>query len=98
VIILDKNSDVCFRIRIRIRMKTRRLIMLGALLGALVASGVSASADEKLNDPQTGLSNTTISGYVDVNVTIGGKVQPPAPLEHESWWQALLLWFGFHAR
>lgn len=83
---------------IRIGMKTRRLIMLSALLGALIASGVSASADEKLNGPQTGLSNTTITGYVDVNVTIGGKVQLPAPLEHGGWWQALLLWFGFHAR
>jgi hypothetical protein len=80
-------------------MKTRRLATLCVLLGALIVSGVSASADEKpskLTSLQTSLSNTTISGYVDS--TTGEQVQPPAQLEHGGWWRTFLLWFGFHAR
>ena len=63
-------------------MKTRRLVILCALLGALIASGVSASADEKLNPGNTSLGNTTIGGYVET--TAGGQFQPPAPVEHRA--------------
>jgi hypothetical protein len=77
-------------------MKTRRLVILCALLGALIASGVSASADEKLNPGNTSLGNTTIGGYVET--TAGGQFQPPAPVEHRDWWQAFLHWFRFHGR
>jgi hypothetical protein len=75
-------------------MKTRRLVILCALLGALVASGVSASADEHIGSGSNSLSNTTISGYVDTAVS--GQFQQPAQLEHRSWWQSFLLRFGFH--
>ena len=57
-------------------MKTRRLVALCALLGALTGSDVSSSADEKLNRADTSLGNTTIGGYVDS--TAGGP-QLPSP-------------------
>jgi hypothetical protein len=78
-------------------MKTRRLVILCALLGGLFASVVPSSADEsKLTQLKTSLSNTTISGYLDS--TTGGQVQPPAHQGHRDWWQALRLWLRLHGR
>jgi hypothetical protein len=74
-------------------MKTRRLVTLCALLGALIASGVSASADEKLNPGNTGLGNTTVGGYVDSSG--GWDFQPSG---HDGWWWGFLSWFRFHGR
>jgi hypothetical protein len=75
-------------------MKTRRLVTLCALLGALIASGVSASADEKLNPGNTGLGGTTVGG----SVGSGGQFQPPAQFEHGGWWFAFCHWFRFYGR
>jgi len=72
------------------------MVTLYALLGALIASGVSASADEHLGSGSTSLGNTTIGGYVDS--TSGGQFQPPAQLEHTGWWLTFCHWFRFHAR
>jgi len=77
-------------------MRTRRLVALCVLLGALMASGVSASADEKLNPGNTGLGNTTIGG--SVGSTIGGQFQPPPQLEHGGWWFVFIHWFRFYGR
>ena len=74
-------------------MKTRRLVTLCALLGALIASGVSASADEKLNPGNTGLGNTTVGGYVDSSY--GWDYQPSG---HGGWWWSFMSWFRFHGR
>lgn len=77
-------------------MKTRRLVTLCALLGGLFAFGVSAYANESLNSGNTRLGNTTISGYVDT--TVGGQFQPPAQIEHHSWWLTFLHWTRFCER
>jgi hypothetical protein len=77
-------------------MKIRRLVTLCALLGILIVSGFSASADEKLSGISTSLSNTTISGSVDS--TVGGQIQPSSPPESRGWWRAFIHLFGFHVR
>jgi hypothetical protein len=61
-----------------ISMKIRRLVILCALLGTLIASGFSASADERLGSGSNSLGNTTIGG--SVGSTTGGQVQPPVQL------------------
>jgi len=76
-------------------MKKQRFIILCALLGVLIASGVLADDVPRPSPVNTSLSNTTIGGYVDS--TTGGQVQPPTRLEHGGWWRTLMLWFGFHA-
>jgi hypothetical protein len=59
-------------------MRTRRFVTLCALFGALIASGVSASADgPKLVPLNTALSSTVVSGYV--NATVGSQPAPSAP-------------------
>jgi hypothetical protein len=74
-------------------MKTRRFVTLCALLGALIASEISATADEKLNPGNTALGNTTIGGYVDSSV--GWDSQSSS---HSGWWWGFMSWFGFHRR
>jgi hypothetical protein len=77
-------------------MKTRRLVTLFALLGALIASGVSASADpSKLGPGSTSLGGTTIGGYVDSGSSDGWDVQP---VRHHGWWWSYITWFGFYGR
>jgi len=63
------------------------------LFGALIASGVSASADEKLSSGNTSLGNTTIGGYVDSSTD--WELQPSG---HGGWWWNFTLWFRFHER
>jgi len=59
-------------------MRTRRFVTLCALFGALIASGVSAPADEPKPVPiNTSLSSTVVSGYV--NTTLGSRPAPSAP-------------------
>ena len=78
-------------------METRRLVILWALLGALIASGTSAPAEEaKLTRLNTAISNTTISGYIEVAVTF--QAPRTARIEHESWWRSFLIWSRFQAR
>jgi hypothetical protein len=72
-------------------MKTRRLVTLCALLGVLIASVDSASADEKLNPGNTGLGNTTVGGYVNSSVDF-------QPSGHSGWWWGFMSWFKFHGR
>lgn len=58
-------------------MKSRKSVALCALLGALLASGAGASADEPILVPiTTQLGSTTISGY-----TIERQFQPPIIFE-----------------
>ena len=70
-------------------MKPQRWVALCALLGALLISCLSASADEP-RGPLGTLTSTTISGYVDTAV---GEDSHPS-----IWWQSFLIWFGFHSR
>jgi hypothetical protein len=74
-------------------MKTRRSVTLCTLLGALIASQISAAADEKPNPGNTALGNTTISGYVDSSA--GWDSQPSG---HSGWWWGFMSWFGFRGR
>ena len=74
-------------------MKTRRLVTLFALLGALIASGISASADEHPGSGTTGLGGTTVGG--SVGSTTGGQFHQPAQPSHEGWWLAFCHWFRF---
>jgi ABC-type amino acid transport substrate-binding protein len=75
------------------KMKTRRLVTAFALLAALSASSISATADEKLDPIQTSLGNTTIGGYVDSSA--GWEFQPPVSGRHGGWWWEMMFWFGF---
>jgi hypothetical protein len=76
-------------------MKISQLVALCALLGILIVSGVSASADEKLNSLQTNLNDTTISGSVNSTITV---IQSP-PNASRGWWRAFVfLWLGLHVR
>lgn len=81
-------------------MKKRHLVILCAMLGTLLASGVSASADppRKLVPLTSALSSTVISGYVGAGITstTGRQAQPPAQVQHGGWWQAFLFWFRSH--
>jgi hypothetical protein len=70
-------------------MKTRRLAVCCALLGALLVSDVSASAEERGGTVHTGLSGTTISG----------STSSTASWQHQSlrqrltfWWRIATLW------
>ena len=64
-------------------MKRQRPIILWALFGALIVSGIPATADEaKLSRLNTVISNTTISGYVDVAATF--QAPRTARIQHES--------------
>ena len=75
-------------------MKTRRLVTLCALLGALVVSSGSAFADPpKLGPGSTSLGGTTIGGYVDS--FDGGEFQPG---RHHGWYWSFITWFGFYGR
>jgi hypothetical protein len=77
-------------------MKTRRLVGAFILLASLLVGGISATAGEKLNQTQTALGNTTISGYVDSSAD--WEFQPPASGRHGGWWLDFMLWFGFDRR
>jgi len=68
-------------------MKTRRLLTIGLLLGALTAAGLSALADEHpVTTRNTGLGSTTVGGYV--SSTLSSK----QPDEHDGWWWRFLTW------
>lgn len=77
-------------------MKTRRLVAAFVLLASLLASSISATADEKLSSGNTALGNSTIGGYVDSSAD--WELQPPVPGRHGGWWWNFMLWFGFHGR
>jgi probable HAF family extracellular repeat protein len=65
--------------------KSSNYVILCALLGVLIASGVSVSADEKLNPDNTSLGNTTVGGYDDSSD--GWDYQPSG---HGGWLKAKL--------
>jgi hypothetical protein len=73
-------------------MKTRRLVAAFVLLSLLLVGSISATANEKLNQLQTSLSNTTISGYD--NSSVNWEFQPPTGRQG-GWWLDFMLWFGF---
>ena len=77
-------------------MKTRRLVAIFFLLASLLASNISATADEKLNQGQTSLGNTTISGYDDSSAD--WELQPSVSGRHGGWWWDFMLWFGYDRR
>ena len=69
-------------------MKTRQIVKLFALLGALITSSISASADVHLGSGSTGLGNTTFGG--SVGVTVGEQFQPPAQHEYEAYQSGII--------
>jgi hypothetical protein len=64
------------------------------LLGILLASSVSVFADEKMNQIQTALSNTTISGYVNATFQWNGETQQSDGFR--VWWGSFIRWFRHH--
>jgi hypothetical protein len=75
-------------------MKMRRLVVWGMLLGTLLLSGVSASAEEKGGGVITGIGSTTIGGSIDS--TTSGQIQILRD-EIQSWWQIIVLWCRLHS-
>jgi hypothetical protein len=76
-------------------MKRRRLVAMSVLLGTLIFSGLSASADEKLGGASTQLGNGTLSGYVDTSTTWSS--QPQTSHGFKEWLQTFFHWFRFRA-
>jgi hypothetical protein len=72
--------------------------MGGALLGALLLSGVSASAEEKQSPVSTALDDTTISGGGDTTITIGERNHTLSASQIRALWRTFILWFIFHVR
>jgi hypothetical protein len=68
------------------------------LLGTLLASVISASAEERGNPVVTAIGGTTIGGSLDMTITIGGRNKPLSATQIRALWRALILWFIFHVR
>jgi hypothetical protein len=77
-------------------MKLRRLIVFCALLGTLVVSSVSVSAEEgSTNSISSAIGSITLNGYVDTSLVWQPDSHNPRGLR--AWLRAFFLWFRFHA-
>ena len=74
-------------------MKTRRLVTLCALLGTLMVSDISVTAEEKPGGIITALNGTMISGYVDTTIT--WQIQPVRAQNFRGWLRTFFYWFRF---
>lgn len=71
-------------------MNTRRLIILCALAGSLLAIAFSANAEERGGTVGTAIGSTTIGGYVDSSVS--------DRIQQRGWWRGFFHWLRFHLR
>jgi hypothetical protein len=77
-----------------ILMKIRRLVVLFAMLAALTASSISATAEEGGGGVITGLGSTTLGG--SVGSTIGVGLEPTRHEDCRGWWHIFLCHLGFY--
>lgn len=80
-------------------MRIRQGMAFCGLLGVLLVSTISASAEEKpLTGLQTLVSSTTISGYVDTSASWNTQPAPPArrsPIVVRNWLRVFWSWLRF---